>query len=66
MRPFKLSDSRNPKPDSQFSVEIRNDSLTIELFSYTPAQQNFYIMIPLLKKKKNPQDKYEFSIHFQT
>lgn len=29
MRPFKLSDSRNPKPDSQFSVEIRNDSLTI-------------------------------------
>lgn len=56
MRPFKLSDSRNPKPDSQFSVEIRNDSLTIELFSYNPAQQNFYIMIPLLKKKKNPQD----------
>lgn len=56
MRPFKLSDSRNPKPDSPFSVEIRNDSLTIELFSYNPAQQNFYIMIPLLKKKKNPQD----------
>lgn len=56
MRPFKLSDSRNPKPDSPFSVEIRNDSLTIELFSYNPAQQNFYIKIPLLKKKKNPQD----------
>lgn len=54
MRPFKLSNSRNPKPDSQFSVEIRNDSLTIGLFFYTPTQQNFYIMLPLVKK--NPQD----------
>lgn len=63
MRQFKLSNSRNPKPDSQFSVEIRNDSLTIELFFFIPGTTKLLYYASLTEK---PQYLYESSIRFRT